>query len=59
MYFTVLNSTKLRKNGIFLYILWYKIVQYCTVHKHKRHFEFRNEFLGQKNHGKDILHAYT
>ena len=25
----------------------------------QRHFEFRNELLDPKNHGKDILHAYT
>ena len=35
-------------------ILWYKIVQYCSVHKSKRHFKCRNEFLDLKNHGKDM-----
>ena len=38
------------------------IVQSCTVrtvHKYKRHFEFRNEFLDPKNHGKDISHAHN
>ena len=42
------------KKTVLYSTLWYKIVQYCAVHKHKCHFKFRNEFLDPKNHGKDI-----